>query len=65
MVFGISSVPATLLLRLVGVDFLEGDFWLAGTLARTFAGGTSILCAGASVAARRTWANGGSLGEAL
>lgn len=63
--FGASGLPATLLLVLMGVDFLEGDFGLAGTLAMMLAGGTPIVCVAAGVAARRAWADGGSLGRSL
>lgn len=65
VVFGISAVPATLMLGVMGIDFLEGDFGPAGTTAMTLAGGTSILCAVVSARARRLWAAGRPLNEVL
>lgn len=63
--FGISSVPATLLLALMGGDFLEGDFGPAGTSVMAVAGGMSILCAVVGAVARGRWAVGRPLSEVL
>lgn len=60
--FGISAVPATLLLFVMGVDFLEGDFGPAGAAVMVLAGGVSLLCAAMSVKARRLWREGAPLG---
>lgn len=65
VVFGVSAIPATLLLGLMGVDFLEGDFGPSGTFVMAFAGGASIVCAAVSVVARRAWATGAPLGHVL
>jgi hypothetical protein len=65
VVFGISAVPATLLLGVMGTDFLEGDFGPAGTLVMVAAGSFSLVCAGAVVLARRLLTRGGSMREAL
>lgn len=56
--FGVAAVPATLLLCVMGGDFFEGDAGSAGTLAMACAGGMPIVCAVASVVARRLWAAG-------
>ena len=65
VVFGISAVPATLLLGVMGTDFLEGDFGPAGTVVMVAAGGCSLACVGAVVLARRVLARGGSMREAI
>ena len=59
--FGISAIPATLLLDFTGVDFLEGNFGTAGTTVMMLSGGTSLACAAIRLAARRSWAAGRSL----
>lgn len=63
--FGISAVPATLLLCLMGGDFIEGDFGMAGTVAGALAGGASIACIVISGKARRLWADGRPLADVL
>lgn len=63
--FGISAVPATLLLGLMGGDFIEGDFGMAGTAVGALAGGASIACVVISGKARRLWADGSPLADVL
>ena len=63
--FGISAVPATLLLGLMGVDFVEGDFGPAGTVAMALAGGAPLVCIATSAKARRLWATGAPLAHVL
>lgn len=63
--FGVSAIPATLVLGLMGADFLEGDFGLAGTVVMTMAGCVSVVCAVVGVVARRRWAEGKPLDEVL
>jgi|GEM_PF-4651570 hypothetical protein len=65
VVFGISAAPATLLLGVMGTDFLEGDFGPAGTIVMISAGGFSLVCAGAFVLARRVFTRNGSIQEAI
>lgn len=59
--FGVGAVPATLLLCVMGGDFLEGDFGLSGSLIMTLAGAMSPICVATSVRARRLWASGAPL----
>ena len=59
--FGVGAVPATLLLCLMGVDFLEGDFGISGTLVMMLAGGMSLVCAMVGAKARRMWSSGATL----
>jgi hypothetical protein len=63
--FGIAAAPATLLLGLMGIDFLEGDFGRAGTLVMLLAGGSSLVCLATSMVSRRLWAAGKPVGTVL
>ena len=63
--FGISALPAAMVLGVMGEDFLEGDFGLAGSPAALSAGGMAVVCALAGAAARRSWAAGKPLRNVL
>lgn len=63
--FGVAAIPATLMLAVMGIDFLEGDAGLAGGLVMALAGGASIVSAVVSVRARRAWRAGEPLGRTL
>lgn len=59
--FGVGAIPATLLLCVMGGDFLEGDFGFSGSLVMMLAGGMSPVCLATSVRARRLWASGAAI----
>lgn len=63
--FGVAAIPATLIVAVMGIDFLEGDFGLVGGLAMALAGGASIVSAVATGRARRAWGAGEPLGKTL
>lgn len=59
--FGVGAIPATLALCLMGIDFLEGDFGISGTIVMALAGVMSPVCAIASRKARQMWDSGATL----
>lgn len=51
--FGVCAVPASLLLVLMGLDFLEGDAGFFGTIVMFLAGNVSLACGCGCVLAQK------------